>query len=154
MKPDNPIEPDDDLTDIQEALSVLRHIRSSPAATSRYRMIVDSELALLPAVRVPSVPWWKRSVRVPLPVVVAAGILLILSTWTAQVSRRLNSTAAPEGRSQPPVTNTQDMQRDIEPSRPDSEQKYELALSVSGMYLRGVGPLSTETHYVIKDLGQ
>lgn len=151
MKPDDSTEPDDDQADIQEALSVLRQIKSPKGATVRYRTIVDSELALLPAAQAPATPWWKRSVRIPLPVAVAAGILLIFSTWTAQVTRQNDPTAPASILYQPPLTDSNDMHPDAEASPASPHETYELALSVSGIYLRGVGPLNTETRYAIKE---
>lgn len=154
MKPDDSTEPDDDQADILETLSVLRQIKSPTGATVRYRTIVDLELALLPAARAPATPWWKRSVRVPLPVAVAASIFVLFSTWTAQMSRQNDSIATPDVQRQPPLTNSDDTHPDSEPSRTSPQEPYELAISVSSTYLCGVGPLSTETRYVIKESGQ
>ena len=154
MKPDHSIEPDDDQADISEMLSVLRRIKSPPEATVYYRTIVDSELAQLRVPRDPVQPWWKRSVRVPLPVVMAASILLLFSMWMTQVSRLSDSTATPSVQRQPPLTNSDDTHLDSEPSRTSPQKTHELAISVSGIYLCGVGPLSTETRYVIKESGQ
>lgn len=151
MKSDVPVEPDDNPADIRDALSVLKHIRTSPAASSRYRTIVEAELAMLPASRVVRLPWWKRSVQVPLPVAVAAGMLLIFSTWTAQMSWNDDS-ASPSGvGSQPPKSEAEDMPGQAEPFRATSDDTDKLALSVSETYLRGVGRLHTETRYVIKE---
>lgn len=154
MKPDDSTEPDDDQADIQEALSVLRQIKSPKGATVRYRTIVDSELALLPAARAPATPWWKRSVRVPVPVVVAASIFVLFTMWTAQMSRQNDSRATPGVQRQPRLTNSDDTYPDTELPPTSPQEPYELAISVSGTYLCGMGTLSTETHYVVEESGQ
>ncbi|MCA9009863.1 MAG: hypothetical protein KDB01_08960 [Planctomycetaceae bacterium] len=162
MKPHNEFDPDrldphDDQTDVSEFLSVLQQVKASPEGKAFYHTTVVAELARLVEVSASCVPWWRRSVRVPLPVVIAASALMLISIWSAQSSREKDSepqVGLPDEKSPGSDSNkTRDLPKENPPhSAPGNE--FRMVIQNSGLYVRGIGPLSTETRYVLQEFDQ
>jgi hypothetical protein len=96
---DSPGEPSDD-GNLVESLSMLR--RLEPPLTSRIanRAVVIAELkAMEAAVVMQTLPWWRRSIAVPVPLaasllaIVVIGVPLITSAWSD--ARRADAPIAP-----------------------------------------------------------
>ncbi len=162
MKPHNEFDPDrldplDDQTDVSEFLSVLQQVKASPEGKVFYHTTVAAELARLLEVPASHIPWWRRSVRVPLPVVVAASVLMLISVWATQSSRTRDS----EPRAGLPDEKTpgsdSDKTRDLPKENPPHSapgNEFRMVIQNSGLYVRGIGPLSTETRYVLQEVDQ
>ena len=68
---------DADDASVSELLAPLKQIRASEASTSKIRTAVDKELRRSGPAR-PRKSWWSRSVSVPVPVLIAAGLLFVI----------------------------------------------------------------------------
>ncbi|MCA9026879.1 MAG: hypothetical protein KDA86_16860 [Planctomycetaceae bacterium] len=143
----------DDQIEISESLSVLRQIRSPPEARASYRASIDSELFKVRATQLSMMPWWRRSVAVPIPLIVATCILLLVSTWVALGSRPSDTNAARADKQPLAFNGPGDTiaSPKMNPLDTFPTGTSELAASVSTTYLCGVGPLSTEMQYVYKE---
>jgi len=150
-------DPDADQTDVSEFLSVLRQVKSPPEGKTVYQATVAAELIQLFESPVPHVPWWKRSVRVPLPVVIAASALMLMSIWAAQSSRNRDSepqVGLPGEKSPGSDSNkTHDLPKET-PANSAPGEEFRMVIQNSGLYVRGIGPLSTETRYVLQEFDQ
>lgn len=162
MKPHNEfdsdrLDPDDDQTDVSEFLSVLRQVKAPPEGKVFYHTTVAAELARLVEVSASHVPWWRRSVRVPLPVVIAASALMLISIWSAQSSREKDAepqVGLPDEKSPGSDSNkTRDLPGE-NPTHSTPKNEFRMVIQNSGLYVRGIGPLSTETRYILQELDQ
>lgn len=162
MKPPNEFDPDrfdpdEDQTDVSEFLSVLRQVKSPSEGTTVYHATVTAELNRLVESPVSDVPWWKRSVRVPLPVVIAAIALMLISLWAAQSSPNRDSepqVGLPGEKSPGSDSNkTHDLPKGS-PTHSAPGGEFRMVIQNSGLYVRGIGPLSTETRYVLQEFDQ
>lgn len=158
---EEPRTPADDVDSLLiEQLAQLRGIGPSPAAQKGFHQIVAAELATVgpgvaergafkPGVvrRAPPVPWWRRSIRVPVPVCIAAGLSAIAllfvrlpgaaehSTGESTVSR--TSTISPVSPFSPTST--------APPAA--AETTPEPTRRTNSTYVLGVGAVAMETHY-------
>lgn len=111
-----------------EQIAQLRGIKPSPEAQNTFHQLVAAELVAIR--RAPSVAWWRRSIRVPAPVCIAAGLtvfVLLFARLPGAVERPISvPTAAPRN----PATKP-------EPSR-----------RTASTYVLGVGTLTTETRFI------
>ena len=162
MKPHNEFDsdrfdPDDDQTDVSEFLSVLRKVKAPPEGKAICQATVAAELARRLEAPASQVPWWRRSVRVPLPVVIAASALMLISVWAAQSSRNKDSEpqAGLPGEKSPGGDSykTHDLPQE-NPTHSAPGDEFRMVIQNSGLYVRGIGPLSTETRYVLQEFDQ
>jgi hypothetical protein len=122
-----------------EQLAQLRGIEPSPAAQERFQRLVAAELDAVR--RAPSAPWWRQSIRVPVPVCIAAGLaaiaLLFIRLPGAAEHTIRESTASP--------TSTISPMSATPPAA--AATKSEPTRRTNSTYVLGVGPVAMETHY-------
>lgn len=118
-----------------EELARLRAIEPSAAAFSRLHRLVEAELSEIRTAE--STVWWRRSVRVPLPVCIAAGLALIALLFWKAPSAADRPTDVPAAT----ATDVPATAAAVVSTKPES------VLRTTSTYMLGVGELSTEAHY-------
>jgi hypothetical protein len=126
---------------LDEALSHLKRLQPPLESRIANRAAVATALDELNAVKQRSqLPWWRRSIAVPVPV--AASVLLLT---TLAVSANFRG-----GREQLPLqVSEQDKQSSIAQRVPRS--RAELKYYETETYLCGIGRVSSESHYSLEE---
>lgn len=133
-------EPGDDPI-LDEVLSHLKRLEPPLETRVANRLAVAAALGELSAVKQRSqLPWWRRSIAVPVPV--AASVLLLT---TLAVSANFRG-----GREQLPLqVSEQDKQSSIVRRAPRSREV--LKFYETETYLCGIGRVSSESHYSLEE---
>ncbi|HEY4312944.1 MAG TPA: hypothetical protein VGN12_26065 [Pirellulales bacterium] len=116
---------------LMEKLAQLQGIEPTPSTKAAFHKLVATKL--IANRHLHSVRWWRRSVRVPVPVCVAVGL-----TICALLFSRLPSTA--EHPSSVPIAPPMIPAMTAEPT-----------LRTTTTYMLGVGALATETRYLSQE---
>ena len=129
--------------------ALIKNVEPSLETRIQLRTTVATELARLRLKDKALVSvWWKRSIRVPLPVAIGACVLAVFALLNDPRLPRRPIDGIAASRTQP------ERKTHIEPaddSRKRIEKTHTLKRYVSATYLCGVGPLSTETRYVFQE---
>jgi hypothetical protein len=126
MTDESPPSADDADSLLIEQLAQLRGMGPSRAAQDTFHRIVATELVAVR--RAHSAAWWRRSIRVPVPVCIAAGLAmfaLLFAQLFGATERSIRVSA---------------------PSPTAAATKPEPIRRTTSTYLLGVGDLATETH--------
>lgn len=155
MNQHDPHSPADSDIETFQLLALLKQVNPPLEARVNFRMTIARELARLQEVsRRPEETWWKRSINVPLPLAfgLALSILLTVVVWLRQPPSRNvprnDSAFAPPRHSRASDVPPKDL------STLAASPEDALELYVSNTYLCGVGPLSTESRYVLQEPGK
>jgi len=127
---------------IAEMLSGLHELEPSLESRLENRRVIASEIARLGESRSGPLPWWSRSLSVPIPIAIAASLMLLMY-GTSQLIHQSDSASVAES---------------VEPVQPshldstnDREPEEQSSFEVTETYLCGVGRLSTHTIYTFKE---
>lgn len=141
MNDDNRMQEPLDDAFFQTSLASLRQLEPSQESRLQNRIALANELQRRGAVRTNRLPWWRRSISVPIPIAAAAVVLLLAATiWTR--GRSANST--PQNIALHPPANATSS-----PIAPPSFAYFE-----TETYLCGIGRLKSDHGYVIQEQNQ
>jgi len=133
-------ESDDDRT-LHEALSRLRQLEPPPETRIANRAAVAAALdAWHAARRQHQLPWWRRSIAVPVPVAASVAVVAALA---------LASSFRGGAEQLPPQVGEPDKQSSIVERAPRS--RAELKYYETETYLCGIGRVSSESHYSLEE---
>jgi len=132
----SPPEPNDDPL-LAEMLSPLKRLEPSLEARVANRQAVVAALSSLHAVNRP-LPWWRRSISIPVPIAAALVLLLAVALYANLRSHPAKEAVAVN-------SNTAAFPK----SSADTRQAVEYYETET--YLCGVGRVSSESYYVVKD---
>jgi hypothetical protein len=144
-------EPDDDPT-LDEAISLLKRLEPPLETRIANRMAVAAELSSLSGLnRQRHLPWWRRSVSIPVPfaaslvVLAAFSLQLGVRSWHKQLAKRVT---APVQLTEGPSPSRSYKTEIVRPVRDvHSVLKY----YETETYLCGIGRVNSESFYSIKE---
>jgi hypothetical protein len=137
---------------LDEALSQLKRLQPPLESRIANRMAVASALDELNAMKQRrQLPWWRRTIAVPVPV---AACLLVLTTLAVAANFRGESgqspmhTNAPEN---PAMSDPGARDKQSALARRSPTARAELKFYETETYLCGIGRISSESHYFIEE---
>jgi hypothetical protein len=144
-------EPNDE-SRLEEVLSSLKRLEPPLEARIANRQAVSAALSSMPAAsQQRHLPWWRRTVSIPVPLATALGLLVAVATYSsirnwqqrsavhvAAPALSVDKTATAHGNSTAIV-------------QPMATAQSSLKFYGTETYLCGVGRVSSESYYVIKE---
>lgn len=144
-------EPSDDPI-LEELLSHLKRLEPPLETRIANRMAIAAELSTLRTVtRQRQLPWWRRSLSIPVPIAASLVVLaafVLPSSFRGWQERTPNHVAAPVQ----PVEDAADGQGEQAViAKRTSDADAALKYYETGTYLCGIGRLKSESGYFVKD---
>ena len=137
---------------VSELLTPLRQITPDQDTTARIRAVVDRELQQDHS-STRQRPWWSRSVAIPLPALIAAGLLFaVLLTKTTFLPRE-QETAVTEVRPQKQTTSAEHPKEAVaEITKSAADDEWQAPhITTQETYLCGLGRIGFTTTYSFQE---
>ena len=159
MNPDNDSSHDDDDHQFTaDFLAPLRQIAPDRNTVVRLRAAVDAELRQTRPVT-QHTPWWRRSVAVPLPVLIAASLLfaVVLAQSAFRSADQQSATAAVSHKQPLKPAAAAQHPKDVPRGTPDGGRQSssdEPLITTHETYLCGLGRIDLTTTYTFQETSQ
>lgn len=152
MSPSDELDERDDDALLESLLSPLKRIEPPPTAQSEFRAAVAAERrGLTPPLRTRAA-WWRRSIQVPVPIALAATLLLMASVaWTLRAPQDSQVPAAQPQATAPAPSPAAISSPDAIAAAPADSRSPELEYYSTETYVCGIGPISSVSGYTIRE---
>jgi hypothetical protein len=141
---------DEDELEIQPTMELLKRLEPTLASRIKNRRIVATGLATHERRFLSSsVPWWRRSISIPLPVALAVVLLLASAFLWLPMLRDRPGGFAVSSNSAEPFSGTAAVATPAKSSRANAERT--LGYSATETYLCGIGRIKDESIYEVKE---